>query len=324
MGIPGVKRRFITSLCFLVLVCCLVSWYILYWKNTAVSHTHSRTEEYEPRISSDILKKAIHASTLYFRENRKGVTNTIPSIIHQIWYAENDANIPEILQDSSKSFQTLNKEAVYLLWQKRDIDEFIATFFPSFNSVFSKIPKHILKADFLRFLLLLYFGGIYSDIDTFCLKPISNWTNGLNEISLITGYEASLRDDLKWQQHPVGPKPLARDVQLTVWSLGACPFHPLVSKVIQSALQKATYMSREQLQNYDVLEFAGPGQWTDIVMDHIKLFGFTPDDVYHADDPIIAGDVYILPQAGFRWTGQGNSELACVRHNFLGSWKGNL
>eukprot|EP00871_Galdieria_phlegrea_P005416 jgi/Galph1/5876/GphlegSOOS_G4526.1 len=80
-------------------------------------------------------------------------------------------------------------------------------------------------------------------------------------------------------------------------------------------------MSSAQLHNYDVMEFAGPGLWTDIVMVHIKLFGITPDDVYHADDPITAGDVYVLPEAGFRWNGREKSELACVRHTFLGSWK---
>ena len=40
---------------------------------------------------------------------------------------------------------------------------------------FKLMPINILKADFLRYLLLFARGGVYSDMDTTLLKPIESW-----------------------------------------------------------------------------------------------------------------------------------------------------
>jgi alpha 1,6-mannosyltransferase len=37
------------------------------------------------------------------------------------------------------------------------------------------MSRRVLRADFLRYLLLAIEGGVYSDIDTELLKPIHEW-----------------------------------------------------------------------------------------------------------------------------------------------------
>ncbi|KZT61372.1 glycosyltransferase family 32 protein, partial [Calocera cornea HHB12733] len=41
--------------------------------------------------------------------------------------------------------------------------------------VWNTLPRGVLRSDMLRYLVLLLEGGVYSDTDTVCLKPISRW-----------------------------------------------------------------------------------------------------------------------------------------------------
>ncbi|GJQ13381.1 hypothetical protein GpartN1_g5172.t1 [Galdieria partita] len=271
-------------------------------------------------IRSKVLRRAIFAAQAFYEKRQAGFTDHIPSIIHQIWYDWDKAMPPQVSR-SVESFQQWNPHATRLLWRRKDLDELVEHFYPWLNNLFSRLPSAILKADFLRFLLLQQFGGVYSDIDTLCLKPAYEWSNGRSNVSLITGYEASLRDDMMWQTHPNMAKPLARDVQLASWTVAAAPLHPLVVRLVHGCVSKLGNMTSDEWVEYDVLEFAGPGAWTDVILDYIRSFGYTEDDIYRAQRPIQVSDVYILPAAGFRWESNGDEKWACIRHTFLGSWK---
>ena len=41
--------------------------------------------------------------------------------------------------------------------------------------VLESLPRRVLKADILRYTLLLHKGGIYSDTDTAAVKPFDRW-----------------------------------------------------------------------------------------------------------------------------------------------------
>ena len=109
----------------------------------------------------------------------------------------------------------------------------------------SEPPTLLQHADTLRYLLLAVSGGIYSDIDTKRLKPISEWSRhaelwkdgkgwlsaddrkrmdaegGLPPPSVIIGIEADVGDRSDW--HDWWPRPL----QIVQWTLASAPHHPI-------------------------------------------------------------------------------------------------
>ena len=40
------------------------------------------------------------------------------------------------------------------------------------------LSRPALKADLARYLIVHTFGGVYSDVDTLCLRPIDTWADG--------------------------------------------------------------------------------------------------------------------------------------------------
>ncbi|KAG9013704.1 membrane-bound alpha-1,6- mannosyltransferase Initiation-specific [Tulasnella sp. JGI-2019a] len=116
------------------------------------------------------------------------------------------------------------------------------------KDVWDALPVVILKADMLRYLLLLVHGGVYTDTDTSCLKSISEWggnaklwkdgdgwlapsrkdqtlesvKQSLGPPSVIVGVEADVGNRPDWQDW------YARPLQIVQWTLASAPTHPIM------------------------------------------------------------------------------------------------
>jgi mannosyltransferase OCH1-like enzyme len=123
----------------------------------------------------------------------------IPRLIHHSWKTDDRSKMDVELKQNLASFSDKNPDSIQIIWTDLDIQLFIRTFYSSLAPFFAAIPKMILKADLFRYLLLAKYGGIYSDIDTQCLKPISSWSTSTTTTSLMVGVEADPnRED--WEQ----------------------------------------------------------------------------------------------------------------------------
>ncbi|CEP64142.1 initiation-specific alpha-1,6-mannosyltransferase LALA0_S10e03400g [Lachancea lanzarotensis] len=120
---------------------------------------------------------------------------------------------------------------------------------PQVIQAFESLPLPILKADFFRYLILYARGGIYSDMDTFPLKPLDTWPSialnnkpharlpiqyrGLKperigsapEPGFVAGIEAD-PDRLDWNDW------YARRIQFCQWTIQSKPGHPLLRELI--------------------------------------------------------------------------------------------
>jgi alpha 1,6-mannosyltransferase len=134
----------------------------------------------------------------------------------------------------------------------------------------SEPPTLLQHADTLRYLLLAVSGGIYSDIDTKRLKPISEWSRhaelwkdgkgwlsaddrkrmdaegGLPPPSVIIGIEADVGDRSDW--HDWWPRPL----QIVQWTLASAPHHPIfidaLMMIQRQTAQGLSWMSERPLE----------------------------------------------------------------------------
>lgn len=99
----------------------------------------------------------------------------IPKIIHQIWFGERDYRKlynPEWID----SWKELNPHYEYIVHTETDAIKVLQKY-PKYYEVFKKLDakrnlKYALRSDFLRYLLMYEYGGIYVDMDFECYKPI--------------------------------------------------------------------------------------------------------------------------------------------------------
>lgn len=121
---------------------------------------------------------------------------------------------------------------------------------PQVIEAFESMPLPILKADFFRYLILYARGGIYSDMDTFPLKPLDSWPSKSKE------FLSGLKNPIKYKnsspsldyQDPLEPGLIigieadpdrtdwsewyARRIQFCQWTIQSKPGHPLLRELI--------------------------------------------------------------------------------------------
>ena len=113
---------------------------------------------------------------------------------------------------------------------------------PDIEEVFVDLQAPILRADFIRYLVLLGDGGAYSDMDTESLAPIENWvpsTYATNEVNLVVGIEYDKLDGNRWKDWPL-------DLQFCTWAILAKPGHGLLEKTVDRVLARLKALAREQ------------------------------------------------------------------------------
>lgn len=242
-----------------------------------------------------------------------------------------------------RSWQSQNQGYDYRFLKDDDADEWVKRNLKGsrIEELWNKLPHFILKSDLLRYLLLYIEGGIYSDVDTVCLKPVDMWgqvpnirgqLRGGDSPSAIIGIEADVGERQDWY------KWWSRPVQIVQWTLAFGPGHPILLDVIERVFKRTLELENSyngSFQSYPekqllpmVLEWTGPAAFTDAVLRFFKI----EDDLQWIDlrgirKPLRIGAITILPVTGFSpgvgnfGAGEPSDEQAMVQHNFKGSWK---
>ena len=144
------------------------------------------TDEATPRLARfvfrnrrDDLPDPLHA---WSNDERDEVINPLivstntpigfPKIIFQTWKSRRD--IPANYRYWRRTFIAHNPDYTVLLWDDHDNRRFIAERFPWFLPTYDSYPSEIFRADAVRYFFLYQFGGFYADMDTECLRPITD------------------------------------------------------------------------------------------------------------------------------------------------------
>lgn len=105
--------------------------------------------------------------------------SAIPKSIFQTWKVPNNhIKFPAEFRGPYLSWENKNSDYSHMLIPDNMLDEWVHTEFsnvPLVIEAWDSMPKIILKADFFRYLVIFSRGGVYSDMDTFCLKNIDSW-----------------------------------------------------------------------------------------------------------------------------------------------------
>lgn len=111
----------------------------------------------------------------------------IPKIIHHIWL---QGGIPVKYQDNFDKWDFYCNEWEHIVW-----DEYSLLNLCNDNQKeqYQKIDSIINKVNYLKYILMYTKGGIYTDLDTYPLKPINELFNETEIKSLDIGSKLSIR-----------------------------------------------------------------------------------------------------------------------------------
>ena len=201
--------------------------------------------------------------------------------------------------------------------------------------VFMDLQDPILRADLIRYLVLLGDGGVYSDIDTMSLKPIEDWvpTAYQKDTNLVVGIEYDTLGRGRWVDWTL-------DLQFATWTVLAKPGHLFLEITIDRVLERLKRLAFQQERAisqikpsfHEVLDTTGPALFTKAVFEGLSYTtgtSFTASNISGLTEPRLIGDVLILPINAFGSgqahsnSGSPESDSALVHHLFKGSWKGD-
>ena len=99
----------------------------------------------------------------------------IPPLINWVHIATDPSQqLPESYVHWMRTCAKTNTDLTLLFWSAADCAALVAARYPSFSSFYhSELKTSIYKADFCRMLVLHAVGGIYLDLDFYCIRPLS-------------------------------------------------------------------------------------------------------------------------------------------------------
>jgi hypothetical protein len=106
---------------------------------------------------------------------------TIPRIIHQTWKS---TELPLPFQAFQRRWRELHPGFEYRLWTDRENDAFVQREYPEYYRLYRSFSREIYRADLVRCLYLLRFGGVYVDLDVEPLRSLEGFLAGAGDCVL--------------------------------------------------------------------------------------------------------------------------------------------
>jgi mannosyltransferase OCH1-like enzyme len=114
----------------------------------------------------------------------------IPKLVHQLWKTDRP---PARWRDAIASVRRYHRGWDYRLWTDADIDRHVRLEHPTFYPTFAALPRHIMRVDVFRYLLMQDFGGLYCDLDYEFVRPLDY---GDAEVVLSLEYDERYGDEV--------------------------------------------------------------------------------------------------------------------------------
>ncbi|PGH02427.1 hypothetical protein AJ80_08845 [Polytolypa hystricis UAMH7299] len=310
--------------------------------STNKKHQTTQQQQQVHLSAEELSKKSLRERLRY--QFPYGLQSKFPAYIWQTWkYTPASGSFGENLRPFEASWTewhpgfihevVSDENVIYLL-------KYLYAAFPEVLEAYESLPLPVLRADFFRYLILLARGGIYTDIDTYVLKPSTEWLPeqvDRSKVGLIIGIEAD-PDRPDWAEW------YSRRIQFCQWTIQSKPGHPILRDVVATItedtlrMKHAGILSKRKMDK-SIVEFTGPAVWTDAIFRYfnnpayfdvakgpnrrnITAMDFTGMTVQRK-----VGDVVVLPITSFSpgvqqmGAGEPDDPMAFVKHEFEGTWK---
>lgn len=94
-----------------------------------------------------------------------------------IWqtYSQSWEEMPDYIKVDALGWKDMNPTWDYRFYDEKARKQFILDHYPEWYHHYEKISIPFIRADFWRYLALYEYGGLYCDLDTYCVEPLDNW-----------------------------------------------------------------------------------------------------------------------------------------------------
>lgn len=212
---------------------------------------------------------------------------------------------------------------------------------PDLVDAYLTLQIPIIKADWLRYLLMYVEGGMWSDLDVSCNSPVDSWIPAelKQNVSIVVGWEF----DTPWP----GQTPDDVNHELATWTVLAKPGSPHMLTAVDGLLKGIYDVAAENNVDVagitatppmmgDIVTFCGPRRMTRSIFQSLQRelnmsddeFQVLQKETWFALEPKLIGDVLVLPGYSFARSMNFYDEAitaslgpSFVEHHYAGSWK---
>lgn len=172
----------------------------------------------------------------------------IPNVL---WQTYKTKFPPQKSLESIHSWLSLNPTLEWYYMDDDKCDQFIKDHFnKDFYNMYSSLPFGVMKADVWRVAVIYVYGGIYSDLDTKCLKSVDTWLKP--EYDLIVGVET-------------------KHGSINNYTFAAAPKHPALLFVLNFFLELFNSSSFLNKNSPTPIQDFGAGGWSLGILKHYNL-----------------------------------------------------
>lgn len=227
----------------------------------------------------------------------------IPPIIHQVY--EDPSGPSADLLAISKTWQEHHPEWEHVFWNREKIASFLQTHFPGYIPLYNSFSRHIHRWDFIRYLILYHFGGLYIDMDYECLEPVDAVLSGMD---CCFGLEPDTHATWHNKTYIVGNAFIA-----------SVPQHFFLKSIIDTIHDNSEQI-RSYTTEYSVLDTTGPFLVTNLYhqCSRKKEVDLIPSELV---TPLTINEVIDLTKGNVTKEIELKIEKAYAIHYFMGSWK---
>jgi mannosyltransferase OCH1-like enzyme len=176
-----------------------------------------------------------------------------------IWQTYKTKNLPEQAEAARETWISNNPDWKCELYDDSDIEKYIKSYWSSkMYKFFKALPVGVMKADLWRYLILKTHGGVYSDIDSECLKPIVKW-----------------EEEQKFDSKNILLIGLENDEHFCQWTIYSTKEHPVMKYVCDYILNNYEENGIDTKNKDFVHKTTGPAIWTAAIIDYLEYEGLT-------------------------------------------------
>lgn len=267
----------------------------------------------------------------------------IPKKVWQTWHTS-AILLDDEERERARTWQEKNPHYRYELLTDIGAESYVRDHFandPLIRDTFLNLTDKILRADFMRYLVLAAEGGIYADLDVVCQEPIDTWIPPAFQDK--TGVVVGVESDRLPVENDAN---LYYDYRKYIWGINNWTFmckagHPFMRFVAESVARNLLEMARKQYRSLgtmklsykEVIDSTGPRAFTDAFFAYAtRVTGkkFTYKDATMLEEPKLIDDILILPIRAMSTAeaeregvegAQSTNWPAVVFHWSVGSWK---
>ena len=171
----------------------------------------------------------------------------IPKIIHQTW--RNEKSTPDSYKLCIKTVKQKHPGYSYRFYNDGECREIVKQDFKEFLGVYDSMTP-VEKADLFRYLIVYRDGGIYLDIDCYC---VANFDRLICDAEFVAGYEQG------WKERAL--------FRYTQWAFAAKAGHPILIEAANRC--KVNHLNGPTMWT---LKKTGPIMWTYLINEKQRLY----------------------------------------------------